>query len=110
VQASDGVVVVDTVLGPIRGKANFLPGSPVLLGVRPERIAIGEMKENRITTALRDVAFQGARVQMHFESSGADRILAEAPSLPAAAGPGTPMTLSWSVEDTLVYPAPDAAA
>ena len=106
--AADGTVVVDTALGPVRGKANFLPGSPVLVGVRPERIAIGEDKDNRITAALRDVAFQGARVQLHFDAPAHDQILAEAPSLPAAAGPGTKMTLSWSVDDTLVYPAPEA--
>ncbi|MBX3501520.1 MAG: ABC transporter ATP-binding protein [Alphaproteobacteria bacterium] len=109
-QAANGMVVVDTEIGPVRGRANFLPGSPVLVGVRPERIAIGETRENRITASLRDVAFQGARVQLHFDAPADGRILAEAPSLPAAAGPGTTMTLSWSVEDTLVYPAAQAAS
>jgi putative spermidine/putrescine transport system ATP-binding protein len=108
-QSADGVVVIDTASGPIRGRANFLPGSPVLVGVRPERIVIGDTKDNRITASLRDVAFQGARVQLHFDAPANDAILAEAPSLPAAAGPGSAMTLSWSVDDTLVYPAPEAA-
>ena len=81
-----------------------------LVGVRPERIVIGGTRENSISAALRDVAFQGARVQLHFDAPADDAILAEAPSLPAAAGPGTRMTLSWSVDDTLVYPAPEAAA
>ncbi len=109
-QAADGMVVVDTAIGAVRGRANFLPGSHVLVGVRPERIAIGEVRENRITAPLRDVAFQGARVQLHFDAPAGGQILAEAPSLPAAAGPGTKMTLSWSVDDTLVYPAPEIAA
>lgn len=107
--SADGVVVIDTAIGPVRGKASFLQGSPVLIGVRPERIVFGTMKENRITAALRDVAFQGARVQLHFDAPVNDAILVEVPSLPAAAGPGTAMTLSWSVDDTLVYPAPKAA-
>ncbi|TCR67347.1 ABC transporter ATP-binding protein [Bosea sp. BK604] len=110
VRAADGMVEIETAAGPIRARANFIPGSAVLVGVRPERIAIGEAKANRIEAALADAAFQGARVQLHFAAPAGGQILAEAPILPAQAGPGTRLDLSWDVEDTLVYPAPDLAA
>ncbi|HEV7258798.1 MAG TPA: ABC transporter ATP-binding protein [Bosea sp. (in: a-proteobacteria)] len=110
VQAADGMVEVDTEAGRLRAKANFIPGSAVLVGVRPERVAIGETKANRIEAVLADAAFQGARVQLHFAAPEGGQILAEVPALPADARPGTRLTLSWNVEDTLVYPALDLVA
>ncbi len=109
-QAADGLVTVETPLGPLRARANFLPGSPVLLGVRPERIVIGQEKQNRIEAALADAAFQGARVQLHFHAPDGAQILVETPVLPAGSGPGTKLQMSWDVADTLVYPAADAAS
>lgn len=108
-EAADGFVTVATESGPVRAKGNFLPGSPVLIGVRPERIVLDHSHANRIEARLVDAAFQGARVQLHFQSPQGGQILVEAPVLPAAAGPGTPLKMSWAVEDTLLYPAPEAA-
>lgn len=109
-QAADGMVEIETAAGLLRARANFIPGSPVLVGVRPERIAIGEGKANAIEATLSDAAFQGARVQLHFVAPEGGQILVETPVLPAEAGPGTRLKLCWDVEDTLVYPAPDVAA
>ncbi|WP_204280461.1 hypothetical protein, partial [Serratia marcescens] len=36
-----GEVAVATDFGRIRGQGRFTPGSPVLIGVRPERMAFG---------------------------------------------------------------------
>jgi putative spermidine/putrescine transport system ATP-binding protein len=105
-QSSDGIVAVDTAAGLLRARGNFLPGSPVLIGVRPERIALDHDRANRIEAPLTDAAFQGARVQLHFGAPEGGQILVEAPALPAAAGPGTRVAMSWDVEDTLIYPAP----
>lgn len=99
-----GVVTVDTAVGTIRAGGHFLAGSRVLLGVRPERIAIGAAAENRIEATLRDVVFQGARVQLHFAAPDGGRLLAEAHEVPAGAAPGALLSLSWSVDDTLIYP------
>jgi putative spermidine/putrescine transport system ATP-binding protein len=109
-EAAGGMVTVETAAGPLRARANFLPGSPVLLGIRPERMVIGHEKANRIAAPLADAAFQGARVQLHFHAPEDSQILVETPVLPADAGPGTVLKLSWDVEDTLVYPAPDSAS
>ena len=101
-----GIVTVATAAGPLRARGNFLPGSPVLVGVRPERITLDHDRANRIEAPLADAAFQGARVQLHFRAPEGGQILVEAPALPAAAGPGTSLKMSWDVEDTLIYPAP----
>jgi len=65
---------------------------------------------NRIEAPLADAAFQGARVQLHFQAPPDGQILVETPSLPAAAGPGTSLKMSWAIDDTLVYPAPAETA
>ncbi len=109
-QSSDGIVAVDTAAGLVRARGNFLPGSPVLIGVRPERIALDHERANRIEAPLTDAAFQGARVQLHFAAPEGGQILVEAPALPAAAGPGARLAMSWDVEDTLIYPAPVISA
>ncbi len=109
-EAADGHVAIETAAGLLRARAGFLPGSHVLVGVRPEHIVIGGDGPNRIEASLRDAAFQGARVQLHFEAPEGGQILVEAPALPASAGPGTRLSLSWDVAHTLVYPAADAAA
>lgn len=108
--ASEGEVVVETAFGPLRAKANFLPGSPVLVGVRPERIAIGGAKENRISAPLADAVFKGARVQLHFAAPAGAEVQAETAQLPAGAAPGALLDLSFAVDDTLVYPLPHEAA
>ncbi len=51
---------VETPLGSVRAPGRFLPGSPVLLGVRPERIRLGGDGPNTVEAALVEVAFQGA--------------------------------------------------
>ncbi|PTM43306.1 ABC transporter ATP-binding protein [Bosea sp. 124] len=108
-ESAGGIVTVATAAGLLRARGNFLPGSPVLVGVRPERIALDHDRANRIEAPLSDAAFQGARVQLHFQAPEGGQILVEAPALPAAAGPGTKLPLSWDVEDTLIYPAPDSS-
>jgi putative spermidine/putrescine transport system ATP-binding protein len=107
---ASGIVGVDTGAGPIRAAGNFIPGSPVVLGIRPERIAIGGEGENRIEAVLRDVVFQGARVQLHFAVPDGSRLLVETHETPAGLAPGATLPLSWRVADTLIYPATEARA
>jgi putative spermidine/putrescine transport system ATP-binding protein len=106
VEAAEGLVTVETAAGSLRSKGNFLPGSPVLVGVRPERITVGQGAENGITARLADIVFQGARVQLHFDAPEGGRLLVEAQEAPAGAAPGAMLPLGWSVTDTLIYPAP----
>ena len=101
-------IVVNTPAGLLRAPGHYLPGSPVLLGVRPERIALGDGGGNRVEAVLVDAAFKGARVELHLSAGGAP-LLVEAPALPDGAAPGAALTVSWASADTLVYPAAEAA-
>lgn len=101
----NGSVSVETALGTIRAPGRFIAGSKVLVGVRPERIAVGAAGENSIEARLTDAVFQGARVQLHFEASGG-RLLVEAHEAPAGIAPGAMLSLGWRHADTLIYPAP----
>jgi putative spermidine/putrescine transport system ATP-binding protein len=105
-QSSAGEIVVETALGRIRAPGDYRSGASVLLGVRPERIMLASVAgQNSAHAILKDVAFQGARVQLYFDAPAGQRILVEAADLPAGARPGVRLPLSWSLEDTLVFPA-----
>ena len=106
-EAGRGLLTIRTVFGPIRAPAQFLPGSPVVVGVRPERIRVGKARdgENEIMAELVEVAFQGARAHLFFAAAAGQHVMAEVPEIPAGAAPGARMPLSWAPEDTLVYPA-----
>jgi putative spermidine/putrescine transport system ATP-binding protein len=107
---SDGVVAVDTPYGLIRANGRFTAGSPVLVGVRPERMRFGPAPDgNTIRAELTDIVFQGSRIQAHFASSEERPIQIEsAEAVPAGLTPGTATEISWAVADTLLYP--DVAA
>ncbi len=106
--ADGGEIMIETALGRVPARANFFPGSPVVVGVRPERIRLDAAGPCTVTAPLADVAFQGARVLLHCTAPEGDRVLVEAPTLPTGAGPGTALTLSWDIADTLVFPAEGA--
>ena len=108
VQGED--IVVQTPLGPIRAPGRFARGADVLVGVRPERIKLGTAGEsNTLRAPLRDIVFQGSKVQMHFDAPDDDRLLAEASELPSGnIAPGSLVDFSWPISDTLVYPASQA--
>ncbi|MBB5695750.1 ABC transporter ATP-binding protein [Muricoccus pecuniae] len=112
VESMNGLLMVETPLGRLRAPGSFLPGSPVLLAVRPERIRVGGTGEgNAVLAPLTDVVFQGARVQMHFAGADGLPLLAEVSELPSGhLRPGAELPLHWAVRDMLVYPAPDRAA
>ncbi len=103
----EGMIAVDTSIGRISGRGSFVPGSDVLVAVRPERILVGQPGDNSVRADLRDAVFQGSKVQLHFAGAQGDHLLVEtadlAGGLPA---PGTAMQLGWSRADTLIYPAP----
>ncbi len=102
----DGEILVETAFGPLRARASFLPGSPVLVAVRPERVSIGGAGENRIAAPLADAVFKGARVQLHFAAPEGAEVQAEVADLPAGAAPGSVLDLAFGLDDTLVYPLP----
>jgi putative spermidine/putrescine transport system ATP-binding protein len=99
-------VAVDTAFGRFVTPGHFVRGASVLLAVRPERIKVDAPGELLLTARLRDAVFQGAKVQLHFETNGGDQLMAETADLPQGVpAPGTEMKLGWAMADTLVYPA-----
>lgn len=103
-----GAIRIETAIGAVTGLGRYLPGAPVTIGVRPERIAVGPGKAGNLASAvLRDVVFQGARAQLHFNAPDDQRIIVETIEAPAGLKIGAPVELSWAVADTLVYPAPE---
>ena len=102
-----GLVTVETGFGRLVAPGNFVSGAPVMLAVRPERITVDGPGNYAVTARLRDAVFQGAKVQLHFETTGGDQLMAETADLPhGLPAPGSEMKLGWSVADTLIYPAP----
>ena len=104
--SADGHVVADTCVGPVRGQGRCAVGADVLIGIRPERMRLGSGGDNAVQAVLRDVVFQGSKLQMHFEAPAGEQIMvetAEAPDIDLA--PGARLDLSWRSADTLVYAA-----
>ncbi len=99
-------VAIDTSFGRLAAPGRFAQGTPVLLAVRPERIKVDAPGEVGLNARLRDAVFQGAKVQLHFETTNGDQLMAETADLPhGVPAPGTEMRLAWAMADTLVYPA-----
>lgn len=100
------LVAVETAFGRLVAPGSFVSGAQVMLAVRPERIAVDRPGEFALSARLRDAVFQGAKVQLHFETTGGDQLMAETADLPQGVpAPGTEMKLGWAVADTLIYPA-----
>jgi len=103
---------IDTSYGRIAARTDFNAGARVIVAVRPERLHIGTAGglANRISVRFRDLAFQGSKALLHFEAGANEQILVETADLAAdSLKAGAEVTLSWAVEDTLVYPGEDAA-
>ena len=112
VDQRDGIVSVDTSSGRIRAKGRFRPGSTVFVAVRPERVRValtaaddtGE-EANVVETPLRDVVFQGSKIQLHGAVAEPDQIIAEASRMPAGElGPGSPVTFRFAIDDATAFP------
>jgi len=74
--------------------------------VRPERIRIGADAgaENELALPLRDVVFQGSKVQLHFDVAEGDRVIVEAAQLPnLRIEPGARLRLSFAAADAIAF-------
>ena len=102
-------LTIRTTVGELRANAEFTLGSPVLLGVRPERIrlGIGGADDNTLQAVISDIVPLGARTHLYAQCAGDDRLLCELPGTGDMGGTraGDTVTLHWPVSDTLVYPA-----
>src|SRR5262249_14430902 len=96
VQGGNGTVGVETAFGRLAVRGNFGADASVLLAVRPERIKIGHSGECTVSARLRDVVFQGSKVQLHFEARDGDQLMAETADLPHVPAPGSEIKLGWT--------------
>ena len=105
-EASGGIMAIDTPLGRLRARSSHVSGAPVLAAVRPERIRIGagqDAQDNAVSAMLKEIVFQGSKVHLHFSGAQEQALLVEASQLPKDLRVGSTTTLSWPVEDTLVF-------
>ena len=104
----EGILSVDTPLGTLRAPGSYVPGSPVLLAVRPERISVmptgAPADANAITATLTEVVFQGSKVHLHFRGKDGTPLLVEANRLPPDLSVGAEASLTWPIGDTLLFP------
>jgi putative spermidine/putrescine transport system ATP-binding protein len=107
VAAAGGEVAVATPHGKLRAAGALAPGTKAFVAVRPERIRIGADAgaENELELPLRDIVFQGSKVQFHFNAGEVDQVIAEAAQLPGMPlAPGAPVKLSFAAADALAFP------
>jgi putative spermidine/putrescine transport system ATP-binding protein len=103
-----GRVQVETTFGPVSGMGRFMPGSAVVVGIRPERLTLGGKGKNAIKAVVRDVVFQGPRVQIHCDAPEGQALLVDCPAGGRYPAAGDQATITWSIADTLVLPAESA--
>ena len=104
-------VEANTALGPVRAAGTFLPGSKIVVAVRPEAIALGEGPEsefNNLRATLSDVVYLGSKTQLLLRGGEpGDSLQVEMSRLPQAVqAPGDKVAIRWRIEDTMVFPAP----
>jgi len=101
-------VVVASAHGNFRGAGSLRPGAKAFIAVRPERMTLDPAAghENQIELPLRDIVFQGSKVQLHFDAPDGDQVLVETAQLPPLPpAPGTKIALRFSAADAMVFPA-----
>jgi putative spermidine/putrescine transport system ATP-binding protein len=108
VRCDGGECEVQTAAGAVRAPGDFMPGAPVTVAMRPESLMLAPpdaARQNTLTLPVTDRTFLGKTCLLHVAATGADRILVEVPG-DAGEGvrPDAPVTVSWRVPDTLLYP------
>ncbi len=112
IDTADGQVVVATAHGPIRAIGTLPQGGKAFIAVRPERMNLCSAagKENQIELPLRDIVFQGSKVQFHFNAAEGDQVVVETAQLPELLlEPGAPVVVSFAAADAVAFPADGAS-
>jgi putative spermidine/putrescine transport system ATP-binding protein len=106
--AGGGTLRIATAHGTVRAPGQFMAGSPVEVGIRPESLQLGPAPPdaNSLTLRISDRIFLGSRLLLTFATHGADRLLAEVdPALAEGCAPGASVVAWWPVAATHVFPA-----
>ncbi|WP_144299684.1 ABC transporter ATP-binding protein [Elioraea rosea] len=86
------------------------PGSPALLSVRPERIAVAagsadDLGENALPATVAEVIYLGDHVRLRLALEGGVEITAKRPAAAAMAGlaPGAQVAVAWQPEHAVAF-------
>jgi putative spermidine/putrescine transport system ATP-binding protein len=112
VREDAGSVLVRTAHGDVEAPGRMPRGSPAMVAVRPERIALGPPPGadwTGVSLPLAARTFLGSRCLLHGAVTGADRATIELPADAVGDAAARPMIdITWRSADTLLYPAPPA--
>jgi putative spermidine/putrescine transport system ATP-binding protein len=112
--ASGGVATVRLSSGlTVRVACDDPPAAaaPVILGVRPEDIALGGAPaDNRFTARVRTVIFLGSYVRLELVLEGGETIVCDLRSRTPVPREGETVVVGWSAADCLIYRAEEAGA
>ncbi|MBV8753146.1 MAG: ABC transporter ATP-binding protein [Hyphomicrobiales bacterium] len=105
VAAAGEEVVLATPRGKLRAAGTLASGTKAFVAVRPERIRLGAGGgDNELELPLRDIVFQGSKMQLHFDAGEGDQVIVEAAQLPGLPlAPGAPVKLSFAPADALAF-------
>jgi putative spermidine/putrescine transport system ATP-binding protein len=107
VDAGDGQVVIATAHGPVRATGALPKGTKAFAAVRPERMSLGAGagNVNELDLPLRDIVFQGSKVQLHFDGAHGDQVIVETAQLrELRLDPGASLKLSFAAADAIAFP------
>ncbi|MEO1455020.1 MAG: ABC transporter ATP-binding protein [Pseudomonadota bacterium] len=105
VDAAGDRLSIGTDYGPVQARGSFVPGTKVIVGVRPELIRT-ETGENTVTLPLAEMMILGSKTHLHGATAAQDRLLCEMSGIHPDMERGQHVTFGWSVADTLVYEVP----
>ena len=108
-QADAEEAVVDTPLGPLRGRnpRRLRAGAAAVLFVRPEALQPGAAAENECEAEASDLTYEGSITHVAFRTADGTRLLAAlgAATRQAAPAPGARLRLGFAARDAVVLPA-----
>jgi spermidine/putrescine transport system ATP-binding protein len=87
----------------VRADVNGHVGT-IWIGVRPEKVRLGEQEANRLTGTVKETAYIGVATQVVVETSAGEISVFHQNADPGAtvAQPGAGVTVSWAPESTFV--------
>jgi len=103
---ADGMARFETAVGTFTVESDLAAGTAGFLAVRPERLKIAPTgdPEAALEAVVRDVVFQGAKIQVHCDAAGTDQILVETSDFqPDVLRAGEKIAIRFAPSDALLF-------